>query len=247
MVETSQMNDDSIRSATEKLKKRFVSELPDELPEWALVTAILGWEGQVEHAIDDTCLDSEEFQTFFDEHVRRVGVAEMFTGSLPFSFGKLAAMTKYIAARGNNISKTKLNKLLFYGDFAHYFLHGRSISGSRYLHMHFGPVAEYYRETLDTLSEESKLQTTRTHGHDELSAESGEALDVLTFFEIATLDWVLNNFSYMTAHEISEFSHDEKAFRFTRQGEFIPYEFAKYLRKLPDPVPPGSLVPHNGH
>ena len=84
-------------------------------------------------------------------------------------------------------------------------------------------------------------------GHDADAEASGEALDVLTFFEVATLDWVLNNFSYMTANEISELSHEEMAFRFTRQGEFIPYEFAKYLRKLPDPVPPGSLVEHNGH
>lgn len=241
------MSDDNLLLAARRLRQRFIPELGQELPEWALVTAILGWEGRPEDELHETSLESEEFQTFLGEHVRRVKETDMFTGGLSFSFEKLAAMTSYIAGRGTDISRTKLNKLLFYSDFVNYFLHGRSISGSRYLHMHFGPVAEYYRETLETLSEESRLQTTRTHGHDELLAESGQALDVLTLFEIATLEWVLENFSSMTAHEITEYSHDEKAFRFTRQGEFIPYEFAKYLRELPEPVPPCSRVEHNGH
>ena len=240
------MNDDSIRSATEKLKKRYVPESRHEVPEWTLVTAILGWEGRTEQELDEAALDSEEFQTYLGEHVRRVKEADMFTGGLSFSFEKLASMTSYIASRGDNISRTKLNKLLFYSDFVNYYLHGRSISGSRYLHMNFGPVAEYYRETLETLAEDNRLQISRTSGHDALLAESGEALEVLTLFEIATLDWVLKNFGSMTAHEISEFSHEEKAFRFTRQGEFIPYEFAKYLKERPDPVPPCSHG-HNGH
>ena len=241
------MNDDRIRSATEKLKKRFVPGLRHELPDWALVTAILGWQGHIDREIDDASLESQEFQTFLGEHVRRVKEAAMFTGGASFSFEKLAAMTSYIAANGNDVSKTKLNKLLFYCDFVNYFLHGRSISGSRYLHGQFGPVAEYYRETLETLVDENKLHTTRTLGHDELLADGGEALDVLTIFEVATVDWVLNSLGSMTAHEISEFSHEEKAFRFTRQGEFIPYEFAQYLKSLPKPIPPCSRSRHNGH
>ncbi|HKP68844.1 MAG TPA: Panacea domain-containing protein [Pyrinomonadaceae bacterium] len=241
------MNDDNIRSATEKLKKRLVPEHNHGLPDWALVTAILGWEGHTEGEVDEASLDSEEFQTFLGEHVRRIKENGMYTGSLSFSFEKLAAMTSYIASSGNDVSKTKLNKLLFYSDFVNYFLHGKSISGSRYMHMHYGPVAEYYRETLETLSEENKLHTIRTDGHDEILADGSEALDVLTFLEIASLDWVLNNFGSLTAHEISEHSHDERAFRFTRQGEFIPYEFAKYLQRLPEPTPPCSRTGHNGH
>ena len=171
----------------------------------------------------------------------------MFTGGLSFSFEKLAAMTLYIASSGKDVSKTKLNKLLFYTDFINYYLHGRSISGSRYLHSQYGPVPEYYRETLETLSEENKLHTSPANGHDELLAEGGDALEVLTIFEVATLDWVLNNLGSMNAHEISEFSHCEKAFRFTRQGEFIAYEFAKYMQQLPDSIPPISRVGHNGH
>ena len=241
------MSDDNLLLAVRRLRQRFIPELGQELPEWALITAILGWEGRPEHEPHEGSLESDEFLTFLGEHVRRVKEADMFNGGNSFSFEKLAGMTSYIAARGNDISRTKLNKLLFYSDFVNYFLHGRSISGSRYLHMHFGPVAEYYRETLDTLSEENKLHTIKTSGHDSLFAEGGEALEVLTLFEIATLDWVMNNFRSMTAHELTEYSHDEKAFRFTRQGEFIPYEFAKYLRMLPEPVPPCSKVEHHGH
>jgi uncharacterized phage-associated protein len=239
------MNDHALSQAAQKLKRRFVTEANHDLPEWALITAILGWEVETDR-FDEASLESDEFLTYLDEHVRRVKEAAMYTGGLPFSFRKLAGVMSYIAARGHDVSKTKLNKLLFYCDFVNYFLHGASISGSRYLHMPYGPVAEYYRETIETLSEDSRLKTQRSGGHDKLLADN-DSLHELSFFEVATINWVLDNLDSMTAAKISELSHQERAFRFTRQGEFIPYEFAKYLKKLPEPIPPGSIPPINGH
>ena len=239
------MNDDFIRTAASKLRKRYATG--PKRPDCAFVTALLDWQCLKPSEITEETFDSPEFRCFLAEYFRRLDEADIFTGGRWFSAEKLSAMTSYIAARGHAISKTKLNKLLFYSDFIHYYLHGKSISGSRYIHMQFGPVAEYYREMLDTLFVENKLQTMRTHGHDEFLANAGEALDALSMFEVATIQWVLDNFNDMNAHGITDFSHNEKAFRFTRLGEFIPYEFAKHFESLPDPIPPDFEPVINGH
>ena len=241
------MNDDNILSAAVELKKSFLPESQNEPPEWAFVTAILDWQSQTEDELNQAALDSDAFRYHLGEHVRRLREADMFSGARSFSFKKLAAMASYIASRGHDISRTKLNKLLFYSDFVNYFLHGASISGSRYIHMAYGPVPEYYRETLETLSAENTLHTERVKGHYELSSEGSGTLDVLTILEIASIGWVLDNFDDMNAHVLSGHSHEEKAFRFTRQGEFIPYEFAKYFRLLPEAPPPTNPEPINGH
>jgi hypothetical protein len=39
----------------------------------------------------------------------------------------------------------------------------------------------------------------------------------------------------MSAGKISEYSHREKAYRFTKPGECIAYEYAKFFQKLPTP------------
>ena len=51
--------------------------------------------------------------------------------------------------------------------------------------------------------------------------------------EIETLDWVLENYGKMSAGEITERSHKEKAYRFTKPGEEVVYEYAKFFEKLP--------------
>jgi uncharacterized phage-associated protein len=66
-------------------------------------------------------------------------------------------------------------------------------------------------------------------GNEPLSALANK----ITENERTTLDWVLKNFGNLSANEISELSHNEKAYRFTRPGEEIAYEYAKFFEKLP--------------
>jgi hypothetical protein len=239
------MNDDQIITTAVELRETYHPE--DRSPEWVFVIAILDWQSKKATELNDAELNSEEFRHYVGERVRRVREADMFSGRRPFSFEKLAAMMSYAVSRGHDISRTKLNKLLFYADFVNYFLHGQSISGSRYIHNPYGPVPEYYREALEVMSADNRLQTERTRGHDELISSGPEVLDVLTILEIASLGWVLENFDSLTAHALSDLSHEEKAFRFTKLGEFIPYEFARYFRRLPELPAPTDPKPINGH
>ncbi|MEJ7848822.1 MAG: type II toxin-antitoxin system antitoxin SocA domain-containing protein [Pyrinomonadaceae bacterium] len=51
--------------------------------------------------------------------------------------------------------------------------------------------------------------------------------------EIATIDWVLDNYGTLSSSEISDQSHREKAYRFTRPGEKIAYRYAAFFENLP--------------
>jgi len=105
--------------------------------------------------------ESREFRSLLQTYVEPVKTFELdpltveesvFTGFRMFSPAKLSAMAVYIAQRGEQIYKNKLNKLLFYSDFINFYLYGRSISGSKYVHVPFGPVPQKYGEVLAQLS-----------------------------------------------------------------------------------------------
>ena len=55
--------------------------------------------------------------------------------------------------------------------------------------------------------------------------------------EIALIDWVLDTYGDMSPTQISDVSHAEKAYRFTRPQEPIAYEYAKFFERLPEKRP----------
>ena len=103
--------------------ERHLDQLSDDLYE-TLSTPRNDEARELRRMIDDAIGEIPELKT------ASVGTDEsnVFTGRRAFSFEKLAAMTAYIAHRGKNVYKTKLNKLLFYADFIHFHLNGTSIS-----------------------------------------------------------------------------------------------------------------------
>jgi hypothetical protein len=62
---------------------------------------------------------------------------------------------------------------------------------------------------------------------------NNSAVPELSPEEIETLDWVLTNYGELSTSAISELSHREKAYKFTKQGEHIAYAYAKFFDKLP--------------
>jgi hypothetical protein len=160
--------------------------------------------------------------------------ADVFTGHRPFSFEKLAAMTAYIAHHGKNVYKTKLNKLLFYSDLVHFHLTGRSISGARYVHLPYGPVPDRYEGMLAKLSAMDTIRVVQRGDYQQIVGGDDPLVGVLSNKERATLDWVLGRMGAMTSSELTRQSHREKAYRFTKLGEPIAYEYAKYLEILPE-------------
>lgn len=167
-----------------------------------------------------------------EPEVERINV---FTGFRAFSQERLEAMTLYIAEKGRDIYKTKLNKLLFYSDFINYYLHGRSISGSTYIHVPFGPVPEHYGAALERLAEAGRVELLPSGRQAVIVAPraAAESKTELGSAEIRSINWVLDTYGKLSSSEISDLSHSEKAYRFTRPGEQIAYEYASFFETLP--------------
>ena len=159
--------------------------------------------------------------------------ATVFTGHRTFSLEKMAAMISYMAAKTTDLYKTKLNKLLFYADFVNYHLHGNSISGSRYVHLPYGPVPDGYEDTLETLNHYGVIEIQKQNSADLIRSGDNPAKQFLSEEERSTLDWVVGRFGAMSASQLTELSHREKAYRYTKTGEEIAYEYAKFFDNLP--------------
>ena len=160
----------------------------------------------------------------------------MFSGNRALSADRLAAMMGYFASKGIELYKTKLNKLLFYADLTGYYLTGRGLSGAQYVNLPYGPVPDRFE---DMISHAASLGTVEPMGTSEKQSPARiikagpEMLDVLDDSDRRVLDWVVETYGSLSSSEITNLSHEEKAYKDTRPGERIAYAYAQFLRKLP--------------
>ncbi len=237
-----------------ELRESIKADCGTEYSESAIRNSVVDWlgarldllfEDAVERLTSPSYEDAREFARMLDE-AEGVAVparspvvampgheATVFTGYRAFSLEKMAAMVSYLALRTSDLYKTKLNKLLFYADFANYYLHGSSISGSRYVHLPYGPVPDSYEETLETLNHYGVIDISKLNSAELVRSGENSAPDFLSPEETQSLDWVLETFGELSATQLTKISHREKAYKNTRTGEEIAYEYAKFMAKLP--------------
>jgi uncharacterized phage-associated protein len=238
----------------DELRESIKDDCGTEYSESAIRSSVVDWLGSrldllfedaVERLTSPSYEDAREFARMLDQK-QGVAVApaaepatvyaadaNVFTGHRTFSLEKMASMVSYLASRTSDLYKTKLNKLLFYADFANYYIHGASISGSRYVHLPYGPVPDSYEETLETLNHYGVIDVSKQNSAELVRPGDSSATDFLGPDEIGSLDWVLETFGGMSASQLTEISHREKAYKNTRAGEEIAYEYAKFMAKLP--------------
>ena len=128
---------------------------------------------------------------------------------------------------------TKLNKLLFYGDFSFYKQRGRSLSGLAYERLPYGPVPSAFRLLFSLLEQRGLIRQV------EVKVGSTEGTQVLPLLasdrncfdeeELALLLDIKKRFARMTANDISEASHREQAWVATPMGMTISYQHAAAL------------------
>lgn len=146
---------------------------------------------------------------------------------------KLREMAVFFASQ-HDTWRTKLNKLLFYADFLHFKRHGMAISGARYVNMQFGPVPADFYTLQAALVDDASLDERPTAVGDcsgtVFVANRPPDRSLFSEAELQTLNDVAHTFDGWPASRIMEYSHQERAWKQTKDRETIDYGFANDLR-----------------
>ena len=245
-------NENQILLTARMARDHFFPGRDKNFPEWTLIFAVLKLlefrrtaspADLFELLKDPSQIESPELRRYLHASIamgrsRSLGrnrlEVSIFTGERKFSFEKIGGMAAYFASRGQDLCKSKLNILLFYSDFIHYYLYGQSMSGAKYVRHRSGPVIEQYESLLKELSAADIIET---GDQEKIVAHDRIAIDRLSALDLVTLHWVKMNFDSMSALDVNRYAYNECAYRFTRRGDYIAYEYSKLFRRLPDPAP----------
>ena len=155
--------------------------------------------------------------------------------SIP-SFQKFSNMVLYFI--DNSPYKTRLNKLLFYSDFAYFKYFGRSISGVKYAAIPNGPVPDEYELKFSLMAQENFLST-------ELNVINHEEVDKFVFLkeidhsvfsknEKSVMNEISNHFRYKKTQRIIDISHEEEGWKdnITNKSLISYLDYAPILKEI---------------
>jgi hypothetical protein len=144
---------------------------------------------------------------------------------------KMRELILYLAVQSEQdprFSSTKLNKLLFYCDFAAYRDLGRSITGHLYQKLPFGPAPKAMLPILDQMKRDRDcVEIERDHfGRTQRRVQASRQPEISLFSaeELRLADQILMNLWDSTAAEVSDLSHDFIGWKVAAFNEVIPYE-----------------------
>ncbi len=184
--------------------------------------------------IDKLELDSEfkVERRYFDLFFSRIPCEE--NGFKGFDYEKLCAMVLFFAHKNTELLKTKLMKLLNYSDMIFYKENGISMSGLKYTHLPYGPVPEHFDMLLGKMDADhiAHIEVIYDNGYEkhQVVPECDFSEDMLTKEERKVLERIYLKFKDFGSGDISDYSHKEKGYRSTKQGEIISYSYAKDIQ-----------------
>jgi uncharacterized phage-associated protein len=149
-------------------------------------------------------------------------------GFAPLSTERLKNLLLYILGKMGDTFQTKMNKVLFYIDFLSYRERGMAISGLAYNAIDFGPVPQRWDRVYSAF-DEVEQQTKLVHDQECVALTATAAADMgrFTTEEKAIIDEVCEKMKGLSAHDISDLSHREPAWKnHLHQAETIPYSEA---------------------
>lgn len=171
------------------------------------------------------------FDRIYEERFGRDRVDEL-SGYRAFNLAKLFNAILFFCTEG--VLKTTLNKLLFYADFKHFKEYTVSITGSRYASIPFGPAPNKWRYFFAYLIEEGALRADEVFYPDvigeQFTSVKNPDLTIFSETELMILAWVKKHFKGWPARRISDFSHDERGYKETPNGQPISYRYAGELQ-----------------
>ena len=112
---------------------------------------------------------------------------------------------------------------------------GVSISGIRYMHYPYGPVPRRFDILLDTISLDHVAHieiSSDDNGYERHQVIPDDEVPegVLSEKELDVMERVYERFADFGSVKISSYSHKERGYISTKDGEIIPYSYAKYIK-----------------
>ncbi len=160
----------------------------------------------------------------------------IYSGNKSFDLEKVINLIKYFTYN-NPIVKSKLLKMLFYADFSYFKETGFSITGLNYAHKQFGPVPNQHDYLLASIlkiddSIRVDVQQIGDYMGELYISDSPSSPGVFSEEVLFIIRKVGNYFQHFKAKDIKKFSHEEKGYKETVQGELISYQYAQDLQIL---------------
>ena len=169
---------------------------------------------------------------FFELFFSRIPCEE--NGFKGFDYEKLCAMVLFFAHKSSELLKTKLMKLLNYSDMIFYKENGISISGLKYAHLPYGPVPENFDMLFGKMTADhiAHIEVFYDNGYEkhQVIPECDIPAGVLSEEELDVLERIYVKFKDFGSVDISNYSHKEKGYSSTKQGEIISYSYAKDIQ-----------------
>ena len=151
-----------------------------------------------------------------------------------FDYEKLCAMVLFFAHKNSELLKTKLMKLLNYSDMIFYKENGISMSGLKYVHFPYGPVPENFDMLFGKMSADHivhiEVVYDNSYEKHQVIPECEVPENIFTTKELEVLERIYAKFKDFGSVDISNYSHREKGYKATKQGEIISYLYAKDIQ-----------------
>ena len=133
-----------------------------------------------------------------------------------------------------NVGETVLNKLLYFCDFNYYEIYEEHLTGARYKKLPYGPVPQPLDGIINQMIADKQLQRIKTEYHGFTQTRylplSKPDLTQLSAAEKTVIDDVIRQMSDWNANQISEYSHRDKPWKATDDGDYIGYNLVFYRR-----------------
>jgi len=152
-----------------------------------------------------------------------------------FDADKFKELIVYIAERCQKdptFGAIKLNKILYYSDFAAYRIEGQPITGATYRKLSEGPAPKEMIKARDELIESGRLRMehrpyfTRIQKRLVLEDDQSANREIFSPTERDIVNEVIEFFYGKSAREVSDYSHREPGWRVAEEMGDIPYDTA---------------------
>jgi transcriptional regulator with XRE-family HTH domain len=179
------------------------------------------------HIRDETDLETEPVKK---ENEIRISVPKL-------QIGKFKNVLLYIlesCAGKPNVGETVLNKLLYFCDFNYYEIYEEHLTGARHKKLPYGPVPQKLDSIINQMVIDNQLQRIKTEYHGFIQTRYlplvKADLTQLSAAEKTVIDDVIRQMGDWNANRISEYSHKDKPWHATDDGDYISYNLVFYRR-----------------